>query len=111
MARKDLSSRAQELTAGLFSGAGQMPAGADPGNAAKDTEQEKPKAGRKATGGIKKAVYSARIDADMLKEWKSYITASGMDAGETLERALAEYMNRHKLTGNEKQLFDLLKTR
>lgn len=58
-----------------------------------------------------KVVYSARIDADILKEWKLYITASGMDAGETLEKALEEHMNRHELAGNKKQLFDLLKRR
>ena len=55
----------------------------------------------------KKVTYGARISKDTITSWKAYIEASGKDAGACTEKALQEYMNRHKLTGIQKQIYDL----
>lgn len=68
----------------------------------KQAKAQKPEA-KKA----EKVTYGARISKDTITAWKTYIEASGLDAGACTEKALQEYMNRHKLTGIQKQIYDL----
>ena len=67
-------------------------------------KKEEPEAGIKKS---EKVTYGARISKDTITAWKTYIEASGLDAGACTEKALQEYMNRHKLTGIQKQIYDL----
>ena len=67
-------------------------------------KKEEPEASIKKS---EKVTYGARISKDTITAWKTYIEASGLDAGACTEKALQEYMNRHKLTGIQKQIYDL----
>lgn len=121
MAKKDLSAHAQELTAGLFGNVRPAPeapgdpepvrGSSDPGNASANRTKaaRMPKEGARNASGRKKAVYSARIDSALIAEWNAYQTATGRNAGELLESALRDYLNRNKLTGTQKQVFDLIR--
>lgn len=65
------------------------------------------KTAQNGKGKTVKATYGARISAETTIQWKAYIEASGSDAGVCTEQALREYMDRHKLTGIQKQIYDL----
>lgn len=67
-------------------------------------KKEEPEASIKKS---EKVTYGARISKDTITSWKAYIEASGKDAGARTEKALQEYMSRHKLTGIQKQIYDL----
>lgn len=65
------------------------------------------KTAQNGKGKTAKTTYGARISAETTIQWKAYIEASGADAGVCTEQALREYMARHKLTGIQKQIYDL----
>lgn len=108
--KKSLADSAQAMTEGLF------------GSPAEKKEDKKVTVTREAPetdtaivkktaqngkGKTVKATYGARISAETTMQWKAYIEASGSDAGVCTEQALREYMARHKLTGIQKQIYDL----
>lgn len=55
------------------------------------------------------ATFSVKIDKEVLKRWRYYGEANGYgNKGELTERALTEYMNRHKLTPEQEKKIDIL---
>lgn len=110
--KKSLADSAQAMTEGLFG----SPEKQDAKEAKTVTvTREAPEAdtaivkktAQNGKGKTVKATYGARISAETTMQWKAYIEASGADAGVCTEQALREYMDRHKLTGIQKQIYDL----
>ena len=109
--KKSLADSAQAMTEGLFG----SPEKQDAKEAKKVTVTKAPEAdtaivkktAKNGKGKTVKATYGARISAETTIQWKAYIEASGSDAGVCTEQALREYMERHKLTGIQKQIYDL----
>ena len=103
------SLQAAAATSGLFT-------------AAKETEQAKPKPKKEPRQQAKRqqatpdpeqkreaATFSVKIDKEVLKRWRYYGEANGYgNKGELTERALTEYMNRHKLTPEQEKKIDIL---
>jgi len=65
---------------------------------------EKPKTG-------KKQVFSFRASVDDIAIWKAYAKATDQTMEVIGTAAMNEYIKRHELTGDEKTLFELMKSR
>ena len=53
--------------------------------------------------------FSAKIDSEVSKHWRTYTTVGKYgDMGRLTEAALTEYMNRHKLPPELQKKFDIL---
>lgn len=53
--------------------------------------------------------FSAKIDSEVSKQWRTYTTVGKYgDTGRLTEAALTEYMNRHKLPPELQKKFDIL---
>lgn len=53
--------------------------------------------------------FSVKIDSDVLKRWRTYTTIEKYgETGKLTEKALEEYMNRHKLSPEQQAKFDIL---
>lgn len=53
--------------------------------------------------------FSAKIDSEVSKKWRTYTTIDKYgDTGKLTEAALMEYMNRHKLTPEQQKKYDIL---
>lgn len=65
---------------------------------------------RKAADTEPRKVFSVRVPEQLAAEFRAYCQALGKDAtiDKTAAAALGEYMKRHKLTGEQKDLYDLL---
>lgn len=82
-------------------------------------QPEEPKAkktkGKESKAKIKdavkpKKVFSFRADGDKVDQWRLHAKARGMKVDQLGEKALEEYIKRHKLTENQQQIFDLMKS-
>jgi len=56
---------------------------------------------------VLRKVFSFWADVDSQEEWRVYAKAKGMTVSDLGTKALQEYMTRHKLTGNQQQIYDL----
>lgn len=55
------------------------------------------------------ATFSVKIDKDVLKQWRVYASMDGYgDKGKLTEKALVEYMNRHKLSPEQQAKYNVL---
>ena len=88
------SLEAAAATAGMFS---------------KAPEESEKKAEQQATPKSEKVTFSVKIDSNVLKRWRTYASLEKYgDKGRLTEAALVEYMNRHKLTPEQQEKFDIL---
>lgn len=82
----------------------------------KATEQDKPKKAipkkeQQAAGEPKRetATFSVKIETTTLKKWRLYASMNGYgDKGKLTEKAIDEYMNRHKLSPEQQAKLDAL---
>ena len=114
MAAKD-EKQIKSATAGLFAGMRPL-ADVLPGQQnitdypeaipADQTAQEPPKAEPKAkTKGKPVSIWAS---PEIAAKWKAYATATGCSVSELAGLAMAEYMQRHELTGKQKAVYDAL---
>lgn len=78
---------------------------------AKPEQQKKAVKTTPAEKNVKKekAVFSVKIDADVVKKWRYYSSMDGYgDKGNLTEKALVEFMNRHKLPPEQQKKLDIL---
>lgn len=79
--------------------------GATKQNKSKEQTQAVLTAGKKRD----KVTFSVRIDEDVLKRWRIYTSLDGYgDKGEMTEKAIVEYMAKHKLAPDKQTKFDTL---
>lgn len=64
-----------------------------------ETKPEKPKKVKK--------VFSFRADASAADSWRVWADAKGMKVDELGEKAIIEYIKRHPLAEDQKQIYDL----
>ena len=57
-----------------------------------------------------KKVFSFRADGDKVDHWRLQAKARGMKVDQLGEKALEEYIRRHKLTENQQKIYDLMKS-
>ena len=57
-----------------------------------------------------KKVFSFRADGDKVDQWRLQAKARGMKVDQLGEKALEEYIKKHKLTENQQQIYDLMKS-
>lgn len=89
------SLEAAAATSGMFSKAPEQP--------------EQKEIRQQATPKSEKVTFSVKIDSNVLKRWRTYASMNGYgDKGKLTEAALIEYMNRHKLTPEQQEKFDIL---
>lgn len=89
------SLEAAAATSGMFSKAPEQPE-------QKEIQQQ-------ATPKSEKVTFSVKIDSNVLKRWRTYASLEKYgDKGRLTEAALVEYMNRHKLTPEQQEKFDIL---
>lgn len=114
MAAKD-ESKIKSATAGLFAGMRPL-ADVLPGQQnitdypeaipADQAPQEPPKAETKPKAKGKPV--SVWTSPETSAQWKAYATATGCSVSELAGLAMAEYMDRHRLTGKQKAVYDAL---
>lgn len=56
-----------------------------------------------------KAVMGFRADTEKMEDWKLYASVTGQEIGVLCTAAIDEYIKRHGLTTEQKELFDLKK--
>lgn len=56
-----------------------------------------------------KAVMGFRAEVEKMEDWKLYASVTGQEIGVLCTNAIDEYINHHKLTVEQQQLFDLKK--
>lgn len=95
MPSKKLQEQVNNATLGLFSGMTETK---------QEAEQttEKPEQVKKA-----KKMFSVRMDADRINQWKAYVEATGNTAEAVMDLAITEYMERHKLKAYQQSVYDL----
>lgn len=54
-----------------------------------------------------KKVFSFRAEVDQVDSWRVWADAKGMKVDELGEKALTEYIRRHGLTADQKQIYEL----
>lgn len=54
-----------------------------------------------------KKVFSFRAPADLADSWRVWADAKGLKVDELGERAITEYIRRHKLTEDQQQIYNL----
>ena len=103
--KKALSNKAAQATASMFS------AVSDPKQKeAKPAAKKEPKAAAVPTPEPEKAekkVFSCRLDENHAAQWQAYIDAVDGKAGDLTDRAIMEYMNRHKLNADQQTVYSL----
>ena len=57
-----------------------------------------------------KKVFSFRADGDKVDHWRLQAKARGMKVDQLGEKALEEYIKRHKLNENQQKIYDLMKS-
>lgn len=67
---------------------------------------EQEKGSEKPTKAVKK-VFSFRAEADQVDSWRLWADAKGMKVDELGENALTEYIKKHGLTKDQKQIYEL----
>ena len=76
-----------------------------------ETEKKptKPEQPQEKSESKEKAIFSCRMDADLVARWKAYAKVEKYgDIGKMTADIISEYMNTHKLTGESKKRFDTL---
>lgn len=58
---------------------------------------------------VAKAVMGFRAEIEKMENWKLYASVTGQEIGILCTAAIDEYINRHKLTAEQQQLFNLKK--
>ena len=109
--KKALSNMAAQATASMFS-ATPDPKQKETKPAAKPKQAAKkePKAAAVPTADPEKAekkVFSCRLDENHAAQWQAYIDAVDGKAGDLTDRAIMEYMNRHKLNADQQTVYSL----
>lgn len=56
---------------------------------------------------VKQKVFSFRAEENKVDQWRVQAVARGITVNELGEKAIDEYIKRHKLTEDQQQLFDL----
>ena len=101
------SLEAAAATAGLFKQA--EPETKKPRQQAQAKKQTRQQAQTAPEPKRSKDTFSVKIDSEVLKAWRTYTEMNGYgDKGRLTEAAISEYMNRHKLTGKQKERYDKL---
>lgn len=54
-----------------------------------------------------KKVFSFRAEVDQVDSWRVYADAKGMKVDELGEKALQEYIKKHSLTEDQRQIYEL----
>lgn len=78
---------------------------------AKRTTNKQTKAAAKVTEKPEKGkqkVFSFWADVETQKEWRAYAEVKRLSVSDLGRKAIAEYISRHKLTEDEKNLYDWL---
>lgn len=104
MSKKDLKKAAQDGLDKFFTEASESPAENQREN---DTKAPK-KIAEKSNKAVKK-VFSFRAEAETADDWRLWADAKGMKVDELGTKALTEYIKRHPLTDDQKQIFELKK--
>lgn len=56
---------------------------------------------------IPKKIFSFRAEVDEVERWKVWADARGLKINELGEKAISEYIENHRLTSDQQQIFDL----
>ncbi len=62
---------------------------------------------QRATQKTQKKVFSFRAPADLADSWRVWADAKGLKVDELGEKAISEYIRRHKLTEDQQQIYNL----
>lgn len=90
----------------LFSGASESPTESPKKSTKRNTKtvtEEPTESPQKA----QKKVFSFRAEVDQVDSWRVWADAKGMKVDELGEKALTEYIKRHSLTEDQRQIYEL----
>lgn len=62
---------------------------------------------KKEKKSVGKKVFSFRAEAETVDSWRLWADAKGMKVDDLGEKALQEYIKKHPLTEDQKQIFEL----
>ena len=74
-----------------------------------ESKSTKEEAKKKSTEKLQKKVFSFRAEAETVDSWRLWADAKGMKVDDLGEKALQEYIKRHPLSEDQKQIYDLKK--
>jgi hypothetical protein len=108
MASKKMD-KLKEAGAGMdkfFSGASESPSEAEK-KTTKGNTKAKAEEGSEKPQKAQKKVFSFRAEVDHVDSWRVWADAKGIKVDELGEKAITEYIKRHSLTEDQKQIYDL----
>lgn len=103
--KKDLKSGASSVMDKFFSDAqdGSQTASEKKGE---EMDTQKVKTPQRASRKSQKVSFSFRADSEEVKGWRVYAKVKGLKVDDLGEKALEEYIKRHKLTEAEKTVYE-----
>lgn len=90
----------------LFSGASESPTESPKKTTKRNTKAEPEKVSEEPKKTQKK-VFSFRAEESTVDSWRVWADAKGMKVDELGEKALTEYIKRHSLTEDQRQIYEL----